>query len=72
MYFSGRTEQKRLTFFDTKLMSLLLLIAYIIHQTEEHWVDLFPEVAYFAALVIWSVTPVFLFNSPESISQLQT
>jgi len=40
MYFSSTTEEKRLTFLDTKFISVLLLIVYIIHQAEEHWVDL--------------------------------
>ncbi|MEO1375668.1 MAG: HXXEE domain-containing protein [Cyanobacteria bacterium J06635_10] len=41
IFFSSRTEQTEAVFSDTKLISVLLLVAYMIHQFEEHWVDLF-------------------------------
>lgn len=41
IFFSSRTDQTEAVFSDTKLMSVLLLVAYIIHQLEEHWVDIF-------------------------------
>lgn len=41
IFFSCRTEQTEAVFSDTKLMSVVLLIAYIIHQFEEHWIDIF-------------------------------
>lgn len=41
IFFSSRTEETETVFSDTKLMSVLLLVAYMIHQFEEHWVDLF-------------------------------
>ena len=41
IFFSSRTEQTEEVFSDTKLISVLLLIAYIIHQFEEHWIDIF-------------------------------
>lgn len=39
--FSSRAEQTKAVFSDTKLISVVLLVAYIIHQFEEHWVNLF-------------------------------
>ena len=41
IFFSVRTKQTDSILSDTKLMSLLMLLAYIIHQYEEHWIDLF-------------------------------
>ena len=41
IFFSSRTEQTEEVFSDTKLISVLLLPAYIIHQFEEHWIDIF-------------------------------
>ena len=41
IFFSSRTEQTEEVFSDTKLISILLLLAYIIHQFEEHWIDVF-------------------------------
>ena len=41
IFFSCRTEQTDAIFSDTKLMSVVLLVAYIIHQFEEHWIDVF-------------------------------
>ncbi|MEM7715821.1 MAG: HXXEE domain-containing protein [Cyanobacteria bacterium P01_A01_bin.68] len=41
IFFSSRTEQTEAVFSDTKLMSVLLLMAYMIHQFEEHWIDVF-------------------------------
>lgn len=41
IFFSSRTEQTGEVLSDTKLMSVVLLVAYIIHQFEEHWIDLF-------------------------------
>ncbi|MEO1095098.1 MAG: HXXEE domain-containing protein [Cyanobacteria bacterium J06638_28] len=41
--FSYRTEKKTSVLTDTKMMSVLFLVAYIMHQFEEHWVDLFGE-----------------------------
>ena len=41
IFFSSRTEQTEEVFSDTKLISVLLLLAYIIHQFEEHWIDIF-------------------------------
>ena len=41
IFFSSRTEQTEEVFSDTKLISVLLLLAYIIHQFEELWVDVF-------------------------------
>ncbi|NEQ97085.1 MAG: HXXEE domain-containing protein [Cyanothece sp. SIO2G6] len=40
-FFSSRTEQTDSFLADTKLMSVTLLVAYLTHQFEEHWVDLF-------------------------------
>ena len=40
IFFSCRTEQTDAIFSDTKLMSVVLLVAYIIHQFEEHWIDI--------------------------------
>ncbi|MEM9923425.1 MAG: HXXEE domain-containing protein, partial [Cyanobacteria bacterium P01_D01_bin.50] len=40
IFFSCRTEQTEVVFSDTKLMSVLLLMAYMIHQFEEHWIDI--------------------------------
>jgi hypothetical protein len=40
-FFTSRPENATLAFGDTKLISLLLLVAYILHQYEEHWVDLY-------------------------------
>lgn len=39
-FFSSRTKQTDSVLSDTKLMAVLLLVAYIIHQFEEHWIDL--------------------------------
>ena len=41
IFFSSRTEQTEEVLSDTKLISVLLLLAYIIHQFEEHWIDIF-------------------------------
>ncbi|MEM9948960.1 MAG: HXXEE domain-containing protein [Cyanobacteria bacterium P01_D01_bin.36] len=51
MFFSSRDKQtdsvfsdtvfSDTVFSDTKLIAVLLLVAYIIHQFEEHWIDLF-------------------------------
>ena len=41
IFFSCRTEETEAVFSDTKLISVILLVAYIIHQFEEHWVDIF-------------------------------
>ncbi|MEM9887893.1 MAG: HXXEE domain-containing protein [Bacteroidota bacterium] len=38
--FPQKTTSKRL-FTDYRFVSILMLIAYIIHQYEEHWIDLF-------------------------------
>lgn len=43
MFFSSRTEQTDSIFSDVKLMSVFMLIAYIIHQYEEHWIDVLGE-----------------------------
>jgi len=40
IFFSCRTEQTVAVFSDTKLISVVLLVAYIIHQFEEHWIDI--------------------------------
>jgi len=40
-FFSSRTKQTDSVLTDIKLMAVLLLVAYIIHQFEEHWVDFF-------------------------------
>lgn len=40
MFFSSIKEHPDSILADTKLMSVLLLIAYLIHQFEEHWIDL--------------------------------
>ncbi|MEM7769612.1 MAG: HXXEE domain-containing protein [Cyanobacteria bacterium P01_A01_bin.37] len=45
MFFSSRAKQadsvfSDTVFSDTKLMAVSLLVAYIIHQFEEHWIDL--------------------------------
>ncbi|MEM9005188.1 MAG: HXXEE domain-containing protein [Cyanobacteria bacterium P01_F01_bin.86] len=39
-FFSSRTQQTNAVFSDVKLMVVLLLVAYIMHQFEEHWLDL--------------------------------
>ena len=39
-FFSSRTQHRDSILADTQLMAVLLLVAYIIHQFEEHWVDL--------------------------------
>ncbi|MEM9809287.1 MAG: HXXEE domain-containing protein [Cyanobacteria bacterium P01_D01_bin.56] len=41
IFFAVRTEQTDSIISDTKLISLLMLLAYIVHQYEEHWIDLF-------------------------------
>ncbi|AFY58837.1 hypothetical protein Riv7116_6509 [Rivularia sp. PCC 7116] len=41
IFFSSRTEQTEVVFSDTKLISVVLLVAYMIHQFEEHWIDVF-------------------------------
>ncbi|MEM0980655.1 MAG: HXXEE domain-containing protein [Cyanobacteria bacterium P01_H01_bin.58] len=43
VFFSTRAEKTRSVLVDIKLMSVLFLVAYIIHQFEEHWVDLLGE-----------------------------
>lgn len=42
-FFSARPKQTESGLADVKLMAVLLLVAYIIHQFEEHWVDLLGE-----------------------------
>lgn len=42
-FFSSRTEKTDSFLADTKLMSVVLLLAYLIHQFEEHWIDLLGE-----------------------------
>ena len=39
-FFASRTKQTDSVLSDIKLMAVLLLVAYIIHQFEEHWIDL--------------------------------
>ena len=39
MFFSSRAKQTDSVYSDIKLMAVLLLVAYIIHQFEEHWID---------------------------------
>ena len=39
-FFSSRTQQTDSVLSDIKLMAVFLLVAYIIHQFEEHWIDL--------------------------------
>ncbi|MEM9538081.1 MAG: HXXEE domain-containing protein [Cyanobacteria bacterium P01_E01_bin.42] len=41
LFFSSRQEAENPTFFDGKSIALLMLIAYFIHQYEEHWLDLY-------------------------------
>ncbi|MEL6383072.1 MAG: HXXEE domain-containing protein [Cyanobacteria bacterium J06626_18] len=43
IFFSAGTDKTASILTDTKLMSVLFLVAYIIHQFEEHWVDLLGE-----------------------------
>ena len=51
MFFSSRTKQTDSGFSDIKLIAVLLLVAYIIHQFEEHWIDLYGrEFAFQSAL----------------------
>lgn len=40
VFFSVRTEQIKLNLTNIPLMSVVFLVAYIIHQFEEHWIDL--------------------------------
>ena len=40
MFFASRTQETESVLSDIKLMSVLMLIAYIVHQYEEHWIDL--------------------------------
>ncbi|MEL6982141.1 MAG: HXXEE domain-containing protein, partial [Actinomycetota bacterium] len=42
-FFSARSEQTESGFADFKLVAVLFLVAYIIHQFEEHWIDLLGE-----------------------------
>jgi len=39
-FFASRTEPTVSVFSDVKLMAVLLLVAYMTHQFEEHWIDL--------------------------------
>ncbi|MEM9265663.1 MAG: HXXEE domain-containing protein [Cyanobacteria bacterium P01_F01_bin.13] len=41
MFFASRTQETESILYDVKLMSVLMLVAYIVHQYEEHWIDLF-------------------------------
>ncbi|MEM1281349.1 MAG: HXXEE domain-containing protein [Cyanobacteria bacterium P01_H01_bin.152] len=43
VFFAAGTEKTTSILTDIKLMSVLFLVAYIIHQFEEHWVDLLGE-----------------------------
>ena len=43
VFFSTRIEKTKSVLIDIKLMSVLFLVAYVIHQFEEHWVDLLGE-----------------------------
>ncbi len=43
VFFSAKAEKTTTVLTDTKLMSVLFLVAYIIHQFEEHWIDVFGE-----------------------------
>lgn len=40
-FFASRPQETSTGFSDTKLISLLLLVAYLMHQYEEHWIDLY-------------------------------
>ena len=40
MFFAARTQETESILSDVKLMSVLMLVAYIVHQYEEHWIDL--------------------------------
>lgn len=41
MFCTSRTKQTDSIFADIQLMSVFMLVAYIIHQYEEHWIDVF-------------------------------
>ncbi|MEO1390925.1 MAG: HXXEE domain-containing protein [Cyanobacteria bacterium J06634_6] len=43
IFFSVSSKKTTSILTDTKLMSALFLVAYIIHQFEEHWIDLLGE-----------------------------
>ncbi|MEM1348128.1 MAG: HXXEE domain-containing protein [Myxococcota bacterium] len=49
---------------DVKVWSLWMLIAYIIHQFEEHWVDLFGNVYAFHATVNGLIMGIFEVSEP--------
>lgn len=49
--FSFSAERVKFDLGDTKTIALLLLGAYVIHQFEEHWVDIFGNVYAFQASV---------------------
>ncbi|MEM6613221.1 MAG: HXXEE domain-containing protein [Cyanobacteria bacterium P01_C01_bin.72] len=42
-FFSNQAVKTTSVLTDTKLMSVLFLVVYILHQFEEHWFDLFGE-----------------------------
>ncbi|MEO1148502.1 MAG: HXXEE domain-containing protein [Cyanobacteria bacterium J06638_22] len=78
-FFSTRTEKTVFVLADTKLMSVLFLVAYIIHQFEEHWVDLFGEqYAFYSDVnqlllgVLNSQNSTIMPLSPESIYVINT
>ena len=79
MFFSSRTQEIGSILSDVKLMSALMLIAYIVHQYEEHWIDLlgnqYAFYGYINELILslfnaqnTSVMPL----SPESIFVINT
>lgn len=79
MFFACRTEQRNSIISDVQLMSVLMLLAYIVHQYEEHWLDLlgnqYAFYGYINELILSafkvqdiSITPL----SPESIFVINT
>ena len=79
MFFAFGTQETKSILSDVKLMSVLMLIAYIVHQYEEHWIDLFGNQYAFYGYINELILAVFNAQntsvmplSPESIFVINT
>ena len=79
MFFASRTQETESVLSDVKLMSVLMLVAYIVHQYEEHWIDLFGNQYAFYGYINELILAVFNAQntsvmplSPESIFVINT
>ncbi|MEM9007904.1 MAG: HXXEE domain-containing protein [Cyanobacteria bacterium P01_F01_bin.86] len=64
LFFSFTKKRTDSILADIKLMSVLLLVAYLIHQFEEHWIDLFGN--HYAFYNYFNAVLLGVLGSPDS------